>query len=156
MKFKLTVSSLFFASILLLTSCEKEFDKTKVEEFSKTGIVMSAQNEVPANSSTATGSLNVSYSRANRVLYYNFTWTGLTGNVTNMHIHGQAPIGFTAGVFQGFSGFPTTPSGSFKGSLLIDNVTIKEENLLNGLYYVNIHTAANPGGEIKGQITFNQ
>ncbi len=156
MKFRLTASSLFFASILLLTSCEKDFDQTKIEEFSKTGIVMSAQNEVPANSSTATGSLNVSYSRANRVLFYDFTWTGLTGDVTNMHIHGQAPTGYTAGVFQSFFGFPKTPSGSFKGSLVIDNVTIKEENLLNGLYYVNIHTAANGGGEIKGQITFNK
>jgi hypothetical protein len=155
MKFKLTALSFLLVCTLILTSCEKDFDQTKIEQFSKSGIVMSAKNEVPTNSSTATGILNVSYSRANRILYYDFTWTGLTGNATLMHIHGQAPAGYTTGVFQGFFGFPTTPSGSFKGSLLIDNITIKEENLLNGLYYVNIHTAANPGGEIKGQITFN-
>ena len=155
MKFRLTALSFLLACILILTSCEKDYDQTKVIEFSKTGIVMSAKNEVPTNSSTATGSLNVFYSRATRILSYQFTWTGLTGNVTNMHIHGQAPVGYTAGVFQGFTGYPTTPSGSFSGSLLIDNVAIKEENLLNGLYYVNIHTLANIGGEIKGQITFN-
>jgi len=30
----------------------------------------------------------------------------------------------------------------------------QEENLLNGLLYFNIHTAVNPGGEIRGQIEF--
>jgi hypothetical protein len=31
---------------------------------------------------------------------------------------------------------------------------VKEENVLNGQYYILIRTAAYPAGEIRGQITF--
>ena len=153
MKFKLTALS-SFAFMLLLTSCEKEFNPAKQVEFSKTGIPMSGRNEAPANSTTGSGSLDISYSRANRVLNYSFTWTGLTGNATAMHIHGLAPEGYSVGVVQGFTGFTQAPQGSYSGQLLVDNVVVKEENLLNGLYYVNIHTLANQGGEIRAQIKF--
>jgi hypothetical protein len=80
-----------------------------------------------------------------------------------MHIHGLAPVGFSAAVFQNIitsSNGIVTPgaaygaSGKISASLFIDGVTIKEADLLNGFYYMNIHTAANPGGEIKGQIRF--
>ncbi|MFY8004638.1 MAG: CHRD domain-containing protein [Chitinophagaceae bacterium] len=36
----------------------------------------------------------------------------------------------------------------------IDNMNLKESDLLGGMWYVNIHTSANAGGEIRGQIEF--
>jgi hypothetical protein len=36
----------------------------------------------------------------------------------------------------------------------VDGVAVREEDLLNGMYYINIHTATYPGGEIRGQIVF--
>jgi Cu/Zn superoxide dismutase len=115
----------------------------------------SASQEVPATVSTATGSATYSYTHYNRTLSYTFTWSGLTGNATLAHIHGKATRGFSAGVFQDFAAaIPKTAAGTYSGTLLIDGFAIKEEDLLAGLYYFNIHTAANPGGEIRAQIEF--
>jgi hypothetical protein len=81
-----------------------------------------------------------------------------------MHIHGVAPKGFNAGVIYNIitptNGLATPnptlypATGKFSGTVLADGFVIKEQDLLNGLYYLNIHTAAYPGGEIRGQIVF--
>jgi hypothetical protein len=84
-----------------------------------------------------------------------------------MHIHGLAPVGFNAGVVQNIvtptlglfnqktnGKFTFSQSGTISGSFNVDGVTVKEENLLNGFYYMNIHTNTYPGGEIRGQIKF--
>jgi len=154
-----TLPLLFLVSTMVLTSCEKTAEEKVQVEFSKKGIVLSAAQETPANASTALGFMDVLYSRETRFLTYTVKWSGLTAPPILMHIHGQAPIGFAAGVFQTILSaanptlFPAT--GSYSGSLLIDGAAVKEENLLNGFYYMNIHTPLNPGGEIRGQITLN-
>jgi hypothetical protein len=155
---------IIIAFIITLASCRRD-DIEHQNLYQKSNIVMSGAQEVPANPSSALGKLNVSYSRLSKTLSYNFSWTGLTGPVTVFHIHGLAPVGFTAGVFQTFTpasivpckvnGVPgPTTCGSYSGTLFIDGVAIKEADLLNGMYYVNIHTATYGGGEIKGQIDF--
>lgn len=160
---KLIAIPLFFGLFISFTSCEKNTEKKIQTDFSKQGIVMSSAQEVPANASTALGSMDVFYSRETRTLTYTVTWSGLTGPVSAMHIHGMAPAGFNAGVFQNIittsSGIVTPgaaygASSKISASLFIDGVTIKEADLLNGFYYMNIHTAANPGGEIRSQIRF--
>lgn len=128
---------------------------------------MSGAQETPPNPSTATGSMDVSYSKAIKVLSYKVTWSGLTDSVLLMHIHGLAPIGYATGVVQNIitpSGgifpqktngkFTFAQAGSISGTLIVDGVKIKEEDLLNGLYYMNIHTNTYPGGEIRAQIKF--
>jgi hypothetical protein len=152
---KLTaLPSLLFATLFILSSCVKDADENKVVQYQKSGIVLSGAQEIPANTSTALGTMEVLYRKDTKTLTYKVSWSGLTGPVTAMHIHGQAPSGFAAGVFQGFTVTGLLASGSYSGSLLIDGVAIKEENLLNGLYYWNIHTATYGGGEIRGQIRF--
>ena len=144
--------SLFLSFILI--ACEKEAEVKKVNVYSKNGIIMSGAQEVPANPSTGTGTIDVIYDKRTKVLTYSIKFSGLTGNATAAHIHGLAPFGFATGVVQPFSGFPAAASGTYSGSLLADGVFIKEDDILNGLYYANIHTPTYPGGEIKGQIKF--
>jgi hypothetical protein len=162
---KLTaLTSLLFVFVFGMTSCEKNAEKKKTTDYEKKGILLTAAQEVPANASTALGTMDVFYSKETRILTWSVTWSGLTGPVSLMHIHGLAPAGFSAGVVQNIitaSNGLATPNptlypatGKFSGTTLIDGVIIKEQDLLNGLYYMNIHTAANGGGEIRGQIVF--
>ncbi len=160
---KLTASTFLLATLFFgTTGCMKNADKRITREFVNTGIVLSGAQETPAVPSTALGTMNVFYSRETRTLSYTLNWSGLTGNVAAMHIHGLSPTGFIAGIVQTFSTSsivrcPTinnTTCGSFSGTLFVDGVVVKENDLLNGFYYLNIHTAAYPGGEIRGQITF--
>ncbi len=179
---KLTVlTSLLFSSLIMFTSCEPDAELKKLSDFQKNGIVLSSAQEVPANPSTALGTMNVFYTKDTRILSYTVTWQGLTGYVTAMYIHGLAPAGYAAsgetqkivdnssnGIFRTFiqpanvvPAFGAT--GKLSGTLLVDGVTVKEQDLLNGNYYLNIYTVAYPyavanplfrGGEIRGQIRF--
>ncbi|MFZ1262721.1 MAG: CHRD domain-containing protein [Chitinophagaceae bacterium] len=161
---KLTVlASLLFSSMTLFISCEPDAEQKRISDFEKKGIILTGAQETPANASTALGTMDVFYTRDTRVLTYSVTWSGLTGPVTAMHIHGLATAGFAAPVFQNIitsSGGIVTPGAAYgatskiSASLFIDGVTIKEQDLLNGNFYMNIHTAAYSGGEIRGQIRF--
>jgi hypothetical protein len=169
---KLTVISfVLFATLITLGSCEKDAERKKVVEYVKTGIPMTgAQEAAPFNVSPAIGTLDVYYSKNSKVLSYKVTWQGLTDTIVGMHIHGQAPIGYNAGIVQNIlttkneAVFPFR-GGTYSGTFNVDGVVVKEDNLLNGFYYLNIHTQgivpglAPPnnrytGGEIRGQIRF--
>jgi hypothetical protein len=164
-KMRLTALSLFtIALISVLVSCRRD-DVEHQNLYMKTNVVLSGAQETPGTPTSATGTMDVAYSRLSRTLSYTVRWSGLTGPVTAMHIHGLAPTGFAAGVFQTFTlsaiqacrvnNVPgPTSCGTYTGTLFIDGAAIKEADLLNGMYYVNIHTAAYSAGEIRGQIVF--
>jgi|SRR5262245_17936988 len=93
---------------------------------------------------TGTGSFTLD---ASKILSFNITYSGLTATETAAHIHCCAPPGQAGGVL---FGLPAT-SGTKVGT--VGPLTPTQEGNLNaGLMYVNIHTTANPGGEIRGQI----
>jgi hypothetical protein len=156
---KLTVlTSLLFAFFISISSCERASEEKKVTDYQKNGIVLSGAQETPATTSPALGTMDVFYTKETRILTYTVKWSGLTGNPTLMHIHGLAPTGYPAGIVQTILSAPNPTlfpaTGTYSGNLLVDGVVVKEADLLNGFYYMNIHTAANPGGEIRGQIRF--
>ncbi|MCB8952269.1 MAG: CHRD domain-containing protein [Ardenticatenales bacterium] len=106
---------------------------------------LSGAEEVPPNGSPATGNGVVVIDTVLNQLSYNISYAGLQGTETAAHIHGFAPPGTNAGIL-----YPL-PAGNPK----IGSITYTEDqeaNLLAGLSYVNIHTTAFPGGEIRGQI----
>lgn len=111
------------------------------------GATLSAGEEVPPNSSTGTGSADATYNRSTGTLSYRVTYSGLTGPATAGHIHGPAAPGANAGVVVPFASATSSPiTGEAK-------ITPEQYNqLASGQYYVNIHTARNPGGEIRGQL----
>lgn len=103
---------------------------------------LSGTAEVPPNGSPAKGEAFFTLSEG--VLGYVVLYSGLMGPETGAHIH-QAPVGTNGSVV-----FPL-PSGPVKSGILSLNAQ-QQTNLLLGLYYVNIHSAIFPGGEIRGQI----
>ena len=119
-----------------------------------TGFVanINSAQEVPANTSTATGNGYFVLNNAQTSLSYNISFTGLTGNHTAAHIHGPAAPGVNAGVRFTLS-LGGGASGNFAGNWTIPPGDVT--SLLNQLLYVNIHTATYPGGEIRGQIVLD-
>jgi hypothetical protein len=71
----------------------------------------------------------------------------MTGPVTAGHFHGPAPAGSNAGVVVPFAGPLASP---IIGSATLTPAQV--DQLKSGLWYINLHTAANPGGEIRGQV----
>lgn len=140
-------------SIVTIAGCDKNDDKNNIVE--KKGIVINGAQEVPAKAVPGTGTADVSYNKDTKVLSFTLNWAGLTGIPTGSHIHGVAAKGANAGVkFDFFDAIPKTASGTYRSTANVDGVNLKEDSLLLGYYYFNIHTAENPGGEIRGQIEF--
>ena len=120
----------------------------------KNGLPLGPDQEVPTNNSSGKGTADVTYNKETKMLSYTVNYEGLTAAPTMAHIHGTAPRGSNAGVVHDLSSkLQKQQSGSFSDSVMIEG-KLKEDSLLNGFYYFNIHTPKNPGGEIRGQIEF--
>lgn len=118
-------------------------------------LTLTSAEEVPPNTSTGTGTADVTYNKDNKMLTYKLSWSGLTGEPTMAHIHGTSPKGANSGPRRDLTPYlQKSASGSFSDSVMVDGKEIKEDSLLLGFYYFNIHTAAHPGGEIRAQIEF--
>jgi hypothetical protein len=109
---------------------------------------LDAKSETPPNTSTATGMADIDYDAASKKLTWKLTYSGLTGPATAAHFHGPAEPGKNAGVAVAIPNATTSPN---EGSATLTDA--QAADLLAGKYYVNVHTAANPGGEIRGQVT---
>ena len=108
-----------------------------------------ATQEVPANATLGNGGVLVSIDRVNDRMGFEIRRDGLTGAETAAHIHGFAPAGVNAGVLFGL------PAGTPKRGLWVFGAA-NEAAVLDSRTYVNCHTAAFPGGEIRGQIIMGQ
>jgi hypothetical protein len=75
-------------------------------------------------------------------------YSGLSGAATAAHFHGPAEPGSNAGVVVPVKS--PVPSPSFEGEAIITPAQVQD--VLAGKWYFNIHTAKNPGGEIRGQV----
>ncbi len=108
---------------------------------------LNGKSEVPANTTAGTGEVTATYDTATKKLSWKGSYSGLTGPATAAHFHGPASAGKNAGVL-----IPISPNGpSFEGSATLTDAQAKA--LVDGDMYVNVHTAANKGGEIRGQLT---
>jgi hypothetical protein len=139
-------------------------------------VTMNGASEVGPNASTATGTATLVLNEAQDRLTMSLTIVGLDldgnqtpdfldDNVVGLHIH-RAPVGINGGVVFGLIGI----NNDTNGDLVIDPVagtvfsawdlnegngtTLANElaNLLSEGLYMNVHTTAYPGGEIRGQI----
>jgi len=112
------------------------------------GATLNAASEVPTNTSTGTGTATVSLDKATKTLSWTVSYSGLTGDATAAHFHGPAAPGANAGVVVAIA-TGSVPNPAVGSKVLTDD---QIADLLAGKWYVNIHTKANPGGEIRGQV----
>ena len=108
---------------------------------------LDGKSEVPANTSAGTGAADIDYDAATKKLTWKVTYSGLSGPATAAHFHGPAEAGKNSGVAVAI---PNATSSPAEGSATLTDA--QAADLMAGKYYVNIHTAANPGGEIRGQV----
>jgi hypothetical protein len=112
---------------------------------------MSGAQEVPAASTPARGTAEVELNRATLELSWKVTYQGLTGPASAAHIHGPAAAGSNAGVVVPFTNVTAQP---IQGKTTI--TPAQAADLAAGRWYVNVHTAQYPGGEIRGQLQMRQ
>ncbi|MCF2502527.1 CHRD domain-containing protein [Dyadobacter sp. CY107] len=154
---KLAFLGVFFIAAMVGCSDDDEVtDPTPVLPELKVSTTLSGANEVPANPSTATGSVDGTLDQESRILSLNImysdsassdsTSTDSTFTPTAWHIH-KAPVDSAGAVVINLGTTFTSPF-AFKDTLTEAQVA----DLKAGLYYVNIHSAKYPQGEIRGQL----
>ena len=116
-------------------------------EMMKMTAKLDSASEVPANTSKGSGTADITYDTASKKLTWKITYADLTGPATMAHFHGPAEAGKNAPV-----AVPIAPATSpSEGSATLTDA--QATDLMSGKYYVNVHTEANKGGEIRGQAT---
>lgn len=107
---------------------------------------MTGATEVPPKTTEGKGTATATLDTATKMLTYTVDYSGLSGPATMAHFHGPAEPGANAGVVVKFD--PVTDP--IKGTATLSDAQMAD--LMAGKWYANVHTAANPGGEIRGQM----
>jgi hypothetical protein len=128
------------AALLTLAGCA---DIAYADVVGLTGTLSAAPNAVSAGMGTVEATLNTETNE----LKWNVVYSGLSGPAGAAHFHGPAESGQNAGVVVGFKGSVESP---ITGDATI--TPAQANDLLSGKWYVNIHTKAYPGGEIRAQV----
>src|SRR5215467_11896515 len=171
---KRTLAVVTLATLALAIACGSDDTtppKPTVVQFTAT-LTPAAEPPGLQGNPTGTGTFTATLDTVTNVFTFNGTFSGLTSNVNNGHIHGPFTPGgaaTTAGVILNFNtlpggtfvGFGTATTGSVSGTVTLVAATQISQTvngdslkklLLAGLTYVNIHTTTNPGGEIRAQL----
>ena len=105
---------------------------------------LKASSEVPPTDSSGTGTADVTVDTEAKKISWTVTADGLTGDATAAHFHGPAKEGENAPPVIDVS------SNWKEGSA--DLTDEQRQQLDAGQWYLNVHTAKFPDGEIRGQV----
>ena len=108
---------------------------------------LSGASEVPPTPSNAKGNLQATLDKSSRVLTWTLQVSGLSGTPTAAHFHGPAAPGENAAAAAAI-----TVTGQPTDNGVVTLTAAQMDDLLAGRWYVNVHTAAHPDGEIRGQM----
>jgi len=109
---------------------------------------MTAAKEIPPKGGNGAGYAMITFNEDTRAITWKIYYNDLSGPATAAHFHGPADPTANAGVAIPLaSGAPPDP---ITGSATLTEAQAAQ--LTSGMWYVNIHTQANPGGEIRGQV----
>jgi hypothetical protein len=136
---KITLAAIGFAATALAWG----YSQAATEVFKGT---LSNGTEVPPVTGTGSGTAVVNFDPATKQITYTVTYSGLTGPAKAAHIHCGAAAGANAGVAVKFD----NPASPISGSATLTDAQVAD--LEAGKCYVNVHTEANGGGELRAQL----
>ena len=145
--FRPVIYSGLLAAILGLSACSMKPMMPMMSSSSAMMARLSGASEVPPVMSNASGTAEANLNKQTNELSWTVTYAGLSGPATGAHFHGPAMAGANAGVVVPITGSLTSP---IRGVATL--TAAQAADLMAGKWYVNLHTAANPNGEIRGQI----
>jgi len=132
------------ATVLAGCASKRPSQTTDIFEAELTGM-----SEVPPVQTYGKGRIEATWKPSTMQLSWRATYSGLTGPVTAAHFHGPATATENAGVSLPVSvGTPQLMTIQGEATLTQQQAA----DLAAGRWYFNIHTAANPNGEIRGQM----
>jgi len=137
-KFGLAAASLL-AAVTLVTA-------PAFAEETKFMAMLSGAEEVPPVETGGTGSANVTWNSETKEISWSIDFAGLSGPAAAAHFHGPADPGANAGPVITIDDLESPSEG--KATLTDEQAA----DLAAGKWYVNVHTEANPNGEIRGQV----
>ena len=150
--------SLIMLSVIILSGCKKDEEEEPVSLIKTAKVQLSGAQEVPAVTTTGTGTAEISYDPTMKMITYKITWQlgNPAATTTNMHFHGSETGSdlISSGVAIGITGFATGSSGVLNG-MTIALTDVQAAQLLAGKWYVNIHSSTVGSGELRGNIKFN-
>lgn len=110
-------------------------------------VVLDGQQQSPTLQIPGKGTADVTYDTETKKLDWTIEYSDLSGPPVMGHFHGPADRGQNADVAVPFEGDLASP---IKGSATLTDA--QAADLMAGKYYINLHTAAHKGGEIRGQV----
>jgi hypothetical protein len=145
-QFRLAINGVVLAGLLGLL-CASGQAQMSTPSTSALTARLSGASEVPPTIGSGSGLLQATLDKQSRVLTWSLAVAGLSGPVTAAHFHGPAAPGENAGVAIPIAAGLKSPDNG-----VVTLSTAQVEDLLAGKWYVNVHTAANPNGEVRGQV----
>jgi CHRD domain len=109
-------------------------------------IKLLGRNEVPETISPAEGTFKGSFNKTTKIFSYTLTYTGMTA--TAAHFHKGAATATGPVVIN-------IATAAFGSPLVAQTAALnlqQELDLVGGSWYVNVHSALYPNGEIRGQL----
>jgi len=116
----------------------------------KFSVPLTGAEQVPPVETSGTGSAQITWDAGTRVVTWNVTYSGLSGTATMSHFHGPAEKGKNAPVVVWLSKQGSQATSPFSGEATL--TPEQASQFTAGEWYVNVHTQAHPGGEIRGQV----
>jgi CHRD domain len=113
-------------------------------------VALTGAQQVPPVQTGANGMADLSYDPATRMLTWSVTYDGLSGPATMAHFHGPAVEGNNGPPVIWLAEKGATVTSPIKGQATL--TPEQAQQLTAGEWYVNVHTQANPNGEIRGQV----
>jgi hypothetical protein len=112
-------------------------------------VALSGAQQVPPVATPGSGTADITWDPATRVVTWSITYSGLSSDATMAHFH-RGAAGKNGPVVIWLSTKGAAPSSPFTGTATL--TPGQAANFLAGHGYINVHTKDHPAGEIRGQV----